>query len=114
MGVNNDKAAYDYGAQNNGQIQKVTYYSSPGVEDPTKSQNFQYDAWSRLKQASTTDLTTDGTWQLQWDYDRFGNRRNQTLIGGFRACLAKSLACSCCVRVGNEFPPDRTRATHQG
>ena len=38
---------YAYGAQNNGQIQKVTYYTAPGVEDTTKTQNYEYDAWAR-------------------------------------------------------------------
>ena len=73
---------YNYGAQNNGQIRKVTYYTSPGVEDTTRAQNYEYDAWSRLKKAYTTDLVQQGTWRLEWDYDRFGNRRNQTLTGG--------------------------------
>jgi len=70
--------AYDYGTQNNGQIRKITYNTSPGVEEPTKTQNYEYDAWARLKKAYTTDLAQAGTWRLEWDYDRFGNRRNQT------------------------------------
>jgi RHS repeat-associated protein len=73
---------YDYGTGNNGQIQAVHYYSAPGVEAPTNSEYFTYDAWLRLKTASTGDLVQPGTWRLQWDYDRFGNRRNQTLTGG--------------------------------
>ena len=35
-----------------------------------------------IKKAYTTDLVALGTWRLEWDYDRFGNRRNQTLTGG--------------------------------
>src|SRR5262249_17892346 len=31
---------YDYGSSNNGQIQAMHYYSTPGTEDLTKSENF--------------------------------------------------------------------------
>ncbi len=74
---------YDYGANNNGQIQTVHYYTVPGVEDTTKSENFSYDSWSRLSAAQTTTVnSTPGTWSLQWGYDRLGNRLSQTLTGG--------------------------------
>jgi RHS repeat-associated protein len=74
---------YDYGSNNNGQIQAVHYYTSPGVEDPTKSEYFNYDPLARLSSANTgTVNSTPGTWSLQWGYDRWGNRLSQTLIGG--------------------------------
>ncbi len=75
---------YDYGAANNGQIQTAHYYTSPGVEDLTKSESFSYDAWARLKTAQTlnVDAATQGTWSLQWGYDRLGNRLQQQLTGG--------------------------------
>jgi RHS repeat-associated protein len=78
--------AYEYGtgqqqSNNNGQIRKIKYYTSPGVEGQTKSQNYEYDAWGRLRRAWTTNLATENTWKLEWDYDRFGNRRNQNLTG---------------------------------
>ena len=76
--------SYDYGNTNNGQIQAIHYYTSPGVEDPTKSQYFTYDLWSRLSaaQTGTVSSSTPGTWSLTWDYDRLGNRLHQNLIGG--------------------------------
>jgi RHS repeat-associated protein len=74
--------AYDYGTQNNGQIRAVRHYSSPGTEVLTRSQNYEYDAWHRLRRAWTTDLASANTWRFEWDYDRFGNRKNQALTGG--------------------------------
>jgi RHS repeat-associated protein len=78
--------SYDYTgtsqANNNGQIQAIHYFTTPGVEDQTKSQSFNYDAWSRLSQAQTLNLSSSGTWQLQWGYDRLGNRTSQTLTAG--------------------------------
>jgi len=78
--------AYDYTTGvpgNNGQIQAVHYYTSPGVEDLTKSENFTYDSLDRLSAAHTTTVdSTAGTWSLQWQYDRLGNRLSQTLVGG--------------------------------
>ena len=57
--------AYDYttGAPgNNGQIQAVHYYTSPDVEDLTKSESFTYDSWGRLSAAHTTTVnSTAGT-----------------------------------------------------
>ena len=77
---------YDYTsaaqAGNNGQIQAVHYYTSPGTEDQTKSESFTYDAWGRLSQAQTLNLTASGTWKLDWSFDRLGNRLTQTLTGG--------------------------------
>ncbi len=86
--------AYSYGAANNGQIKDIKYYTSPGVEDPAKTQNYEYDAWSRLKKAYTTDLVQPNTWRLEWDYDRFGNRKNQNLTGGNTSVTAPQLSIS--------------------
>ncbi|PYP90852.1 MAG: hypothetical protein DMG65_10115 [Candidatus Angelobacter sp. Gp1-AA117] len=82
--------AYDYGQSyngntvNNGQIQKIRYYTTPGAEDTTKSEYFTYDQYGRLSAAQTATFSssTPGTWSLNWGYDRFGNRLTQTLVGG--------------------------------
>jgi RHS repeat-associated protein len=42
---------------------------------------YQYDAWSRLKEATAGPVGTP-TWKLGWDYDRFGNRKNQNVTLG--------------------------------
>lgn len=79
---------YDYTTGvpgNNGQIQKMHYYTTPGVEDQTKSENFTYDILRRLSAAQTGVVnSTSGakTWSLQWTYDRLGNRLTQTMVGG--------------------------------
>ncbi len=75
---------YDYGTNNNGQIQAVHYYTSPGVEDSRGSEYFSYDPWLRLSAAHTGTVSqnTPYTWSLQWGYDRFGNRLSQTLVDG--------------------------------
>lgn len=76
--------SYDYGTtNNNGQIRAVHYYTVPGTEDLTKTENFTYDPWKRLQAAQTTTVNgTAGTWSLQWSYDRLGNRLTQSLVGG--------------------------------
>jgi RHS repeat-associated protein len=80
--------AYDYTTGvtgDNGQIQKMHYYTTPGVEDLTKSENFQYDNLGRLSAAQTGVVNSTAgakTWSLTWSYDRFGNRTTQTMIGG--------------------------------
>ena len=79
--------AYDYTngvPGNNGQIQAVRYYTSPGTEDPRGSEYFNYDPLGRLSSAHTgvVSSSTPGTWSLSWGYDRFGNRLSQTLNGG--------------------------------
>jgi RHS repeat-associated protein len=80
--------SYDYTStaqpNNNGQIQAIHYFTQPGAEDQTKSESFLYDAWFRLKAAQTisVDVNTPGTWSLTWAYDRLGNRKQQTLVGG--------------------------------
>jgi len=77
--------SYDYTsaaqANNNGQVQTIHYFTSSGVEDKTKSESFSYDAWNRLNQAQTLDQTASGTWNLQWTYDRLGNRLSQAGTG---------------------------------
>ncbi len=79
---------YDYTTGvpgNNGQIQKVHFYTTPGVEDQTKSENFTYDTLGRLSAAQTGVVnSTSGakTWSLQWTYDRLGNRLTQSMVGG--------------------------------
>jgi RHS repeat-associated protein len=78
--------AYDYTTGvpgNNGQIQKVHYYTAPGNEDLTKSENFSYDPWSRLSTAQTTDINSPGTWGVTEHYDRFGNRQEQDVSGNW-------------------------------
>jgi hypothetical protein len=80
--------AYDYTSGvsgNNGQIQKMHYYTTPGTEDLTKSENFTYDQQVRLSAAQTGVVnSTSGakTWSLQWTYDRFGNRLTQSMPAG--------------------------------
>jgi RHS repeat-associated protein len=79
---------YDYTTGvpgNNGQIQKMHYYTTPGVEDQTKSENFTYDILGRLSAAQTGVVNSTAgakTWSLQWTYDRLGNRLTQTMVGG--------------------------------
>jgi RHS repeat-associated protein len=79
---------YDYTTGvpgNNGQIQKMHYYTTPGVEDQTKSENFTYDTLGRLSAAQTGVVnSTSGakTWSLQWTYDRLGNRLTQSMLAG--------------------------------
>lgn len=73
---------YDYGTSNNGQIQAVHYYTSPGTEDATKSEYFSYDLWARLNAAHTGTVNSTTGWSLQWIYDRLGNRTQQNIVGG--------------------------------
>jgi RHS repeat-associated protein len=77
---------YDYTTGvpgNNGQVQAIHFYTSPGVEDATKSEYFNYDALGRLSSANTGIVSsTVGTWSSEWGYDRYGNRLSQTLTGG--------------------------------
>ncbi|MFQ5684640.1 MAG: hypothetical protein ACE5HC_15380, partial [Candidatus Binatia bacterium] len=70
------KLDYIYGTANNGQIQSIT-----DEVDATRSMAYTYDAWSRVKTA-TAGPTATPTWKLGWDYDRFGNRRNQNVLAG--------------------------------
>jgi RHS repeat-associated protein len=74
--------SYDYTStaqpSNNGKIQVAHYYTVPGTEDKTRSESFAYDAWNRLRQAQTLDTAAANTWNLNWGYDRLGNRFSQS------------------------------------
>jgi RHS repeat-associated protein len=76
--------AYDYGTNNNGQVQTIRFYTAPGSEDTSKTQYFTYDQYAHLSaaQTGTFSSSTPGTWSLTWQYDRFGNRVQQNLVGG--------------------------------
>lgn len=63
---------YNYGAQNNGQIQGIT----DGINS-SQSTSYAYDELGRLKTAQTTDLTSPNTWKLEFSYDRYGNLLSQ-------------------------------------
>ncbi len=67
---------YGYGTQNNGQIATVT-----DNHDSTRTEKFTYDAWQRLATAQAGPDATP-TCKYSYDYDRFGNRRNQNLLAG--------------------------------
>lgn len=62
---------------NNGQIQSIT-----DAVDPGRSESLTYDAWNRLKTAQTTGSTNFPAWGLNWDYDRYGNRKAQNVTAG--------------------------------
>lgn len=63
---------YNYGSQNNGQIQGIT----DGITAP-QSTSYTYDELGRLKIAQTNDLTSANTWKLKFSYDRYGNRLSE-------------------------------------
>jgi RHS repeat-associated protein len=67
----------DANGDNNGKIQGIT-----DVRGPAFSTSYTYDVLGRLSQAQTVDLSAANTWQLAWNYDRYGNRLSQTLTGG--------------------------------
>jgi YD repeat-containing protein len=79
--------SYDYNStsqqNNNGQIQAIHYFTTPGVEDQTKSESFTYDAWLRLKHAQTLDQTAGTAWIMNWGYDQLGNRLSQSGTGNY-------------------------------
>jgi RHS repeat-associated protein len=65
-----------------------------GVTDnltAARSTSYSYDQLKRLATAQTVDLTSPGTWQLQFTYDRYGNRLNQTPTGGTAAMPSNSV-----------------------
>src|SRR5713226_8415462 len=76
-GANLFSLAYNYGAGNNGQIQSITDNVDNG-----RTVNYTYDAWSRLKTAATLGSTAYPAWGLSWSYDRYGNRKQQTVTAG--------------------------------
>jgi RHS repeat-associated protein len=63
---------YNYGSQNNGQIQGIT----DGIT-PSQSVSYSYDELGRLAMAQTNDLTSPNTWKLRFTYDRYGNRLSE-------------------------------------
>jgi RHS repeat-associated protein len=69
--------AYSYGTGNNGQIQQITDNVDSG-----RTASYTYDVWGRLKTAATTGSTNFPAWGLSWTYDRFGNRKQQTVTAG--------------------------------
>ncbi|HKW75484.1 MAG TPA: RHS repeat-associated core domain-containing protein [Terriglobales bacterium] len=87
--------AYSYtdaNGHNNGKIQGITDSRGPAF-----STSYAYDALGRLSQAQTQDLISPNTWNLQWSYDRYGNRLSQsagtpagTLITGAPSLLIDS------------------------
>lgn len=62
---------YGYGTGNNGQVQSIT-----DNVDSTRSTTLTYDALGHLATASNAQ------WGLAWAYDRYGNRRSQTVTSG--------------------------------
>jgi RHS repeat-associated protein len=77
------KLTYNYGTGNNGQIQGITDNVDNG-----RSATYTYDAWSRLKTAVTTGSTSYPQWGLSWDYDRYGNLKNQNVTHGTAPALS--------------------------
>lgn len=69
--------SYNYGSNDNGQIQSITDNLSPA-----RSTAYTYDEVGRLKIAQTTDLTSANTWKLEYTYDRYGNRLSQVPVAG--------------------------------
>ena len=69
--------AYNYGTGNNSQIQSITDNVDNG-----RTVNYTYDAWSRLKTAATIGSAAYPAWGLSWSYDRYGNRKQQTVTAG--------------------------------
>lgn len=62
---------------NNGKTQGITDGRGPAF-----STRYAYDVLGRLSQAQTVDLSAANTWQLAWNYDRYGNRLSQTRCCG--------------------------------
>ncbi len=70
--------AYNYGgAEDNGQILGI-------IDNVTSARgtSYIYDALGRLQTAGTNDLVSANTWQLQFTYDQYGNRLDETPTGG--------------------------------
>jgi RHS repeat-associated protein len=68
---------YNYGANDNGQIQSIT----DGI-NPSLSTSYSYDELGRLKTAQTNDLAASNTWKLKFSYDRYGNRLSEVPAAG--------------------------------
>ena len=71
---------------NNGQIQCINDVTdSPGTGRTGRSASYSYDELGRLNLAQTTGSSGTGgysQWKLTWDYDRYGNRKDQTVVIG--------------------------------
>jgi RHS repeat-associated protein len=75
---------YSYGANggtapNNGQIASIA--DTTVANDHSRDMTYTYDAWGRLSIAQAGPNGTE-TWKYSYNYDRFGNRRNQNFIAG--------------------------------
>lgn len=68
---------YGYGTGDNGQIQTVT-----DNVDSSRTANYTYDPWARLKTAQTNGTTPTPAWGLSFTYDRYGNRTAQSVTLG--------------------------------
>jgi len=75
------------GASDDGLLMGVT----DGVS-PARTTSYTYDQLKRLASAQTVDLTSPGTWRLQFAYDRYGNRLSQTPTGGTASMPSNSVA----------------------
>jgi len=65
-----------------------------GVTDgltAARTTSYTYDQLKRLATAQTVDLTSPGTWRLQFSYDRYGNRLSQTPTGGTASMPSNSV-----------------------
>jgi RHS repeat-associated protein len=75
--------SYGYGptnnGPNNGQIATIADNTVSG--DHSRDATYTYDAWGRLSDAQAGP-STNKTWEYSYNYDRFGNRRNQNPIAG--------------------------------
>ena len=69
--------AYGTAPNNNGQIARITDNVDNG-----RTVAYTYDPLSRLSTALTTGSTNYPQWGLSWGYDRYGNRKSQTLTAG--------------------------------
>ncbi|MGH9777542.1 MAG: hypothetical protein ACRD5I_03950, partial [Candidatus Acidiferrales bacterium] len=65
---------------NNGQITGII--DTTGTQEAGRTVNYTYDTMARLKTAQTTGSTGFPQWSLNWVYDRYGNRSQQTGTGG--------------------------------
>jgi RHS repeat-associated protein len=43
---------------------------------------YTYDAWSRLKTVATAGSSAYPAWGLTWSYDRYGNRKQESILSG--------------------------------
>jgi len=56
--------------------------------DNGRSATYTYDAWSRLKTAATTGSAAYPAWGLTWSYDRYGNRKQESILSGCSAPMS--------------------------